>query len=162
MTRSFAGLVTVAALLSLLSVSAAAEDAKLSDPRLDGTWNCVQYQRGDGKLAGDAAATVWYIEGTEYEFLEGRNRFGNKGQLKADAEKGTLDLKPADGLAAGRTLPAIYKIEGDKLTICLASSGADRPKEFKSGERTIVLAVYERVKATPGTGPSSAPATQPR
>jgi uncharacterized protein (TIGR03067 family) len=63
-----------------------------------------------------------------------------------DAAKGTIDFTPDDGPAKGKTLPGIFKIEGDKLTICFTSAGNARPKDFKSGDRNVVLATYERKK----------------
>jgi len=77
-----------------------------------------------------------------------------------DKERGTASLKidrsktPAhidstyeDGPAKGTTLKGIYKIEGDRLTICYGGIGKDRPTDFasKPGSGTI-LVVQKKAK----------------
>jgi uncharacterized protein (TIGR03067 family) len=58
-----------------------------------------------------------------------------------------IDFTPLDGPNKGKTMPCIYKLDDDKLTLCLpvARDGATRPKEFKA-DKEIGLTLLERVK----------------
>ena len=66
------------------------------------------------------------------------------------AQPKAMDLTPGDGPAKGKKLPcAIYKLDGDKLTICIDKEGqaGKRPTEFKTGAGDgLALITLERVK----------------
>jgi uncharacterized protein (TIGR03067 family) len=58
-----------------------------------------------------------------------------------------LDAVPSDGPIKGQTVEHIYEIEGDKLRICLALPGTNRPTQFKSEAGSgLWLFTYNRVK----------------
>jgi uncharacterized protein (TIGR03067 family) len=130
----------------IAAVDGIAGDDKKGVDKLEGAWIATSWQRGDGKIGKDEVNTLLTITKNEYAFPKGINRISAKGTFKADTTKGTIDFMPEDGPAKGKTLLGIYKVEGDKLTLCFTSAGNARPKEFKSGERNIVLATYERKK----------------
>jgi uncharacterized protein (TIGR03067 family) len=59
-----------------------------------------------------------------------------------------IDLTSASDVpgAKGLTLPGIYKLDGDTLTVCRASGPeVKRPKEFKAGEG-VHLSVLKRIE----------------
>ena len=59
----------------------------------------------------------------------------------------TIDLVPGKGRYEGKTLPGIYKLEGDTLTIAFAEPGKDRPTAFESKAGSgVVLVVHKRAK----------------
>src|SRR5262245_32768084 len=125
------------------------KDEKKDKPdaaKLEGAWTATSWERGPGKVGADDVKTELVIKKDTFEYPVGINRIAPKGTFKVDAEKGTIDFTPDAAPAKGKTLLGIYKIEGDKLTICFAGTGGERPKEFKSGDRLIVLATYERKK----------------
>ena len=47
----------------------------------------------------------------------------------------TIDYQMKEGNNAGKTQLGIYEFEGDKLRSCFAAPGAERPTEFKPGEK---------------------------
>ena len=56
-----------------------------------------------------------------------------KAKIDTDAKPfATIDLVIDDGPeeAKGKTSKGIYKIDGEKLTLCVSAPGKDRPKEF--------------------------------
>ena len=73
----------------------------------------------------------------------------DEGTLKLDAGKTpkTMEIKGTEGPNKGKTIPAIYKIDGDSLTICYNLAGKDYPTEFKSKSGTkLFLVEYKREK----------------
>ena len=135
-------LLVVAVVVFLAAPHANGEDAK----KLEGTSIATSWKRGENEVPKDKLATELVISKDRYEYPTGINRISKKGTLKIDAAKGTIDFTPEDGPAKGKTLVGLYKIEGDKLTICVASADKERPKELKTSDRSIVLATYERKK----------------
>jgi uncharacterized protein (TIGR03067 family) len=133
-------------------VAAAEDEATKKDlDGIQGTWRMVSREK-DGKAdAADAIKDVLMTnEGNKFSFKGSASGAGAmKGTLRLDASKKpkTMDRMPSDGPQKGKTLPGIYSLEGDKLTICVALTGKERPKEFattaKSGR---VLSVFKREK----------------
>src|SRR5262245_56229931 len=124
----------------LAAAGARADDAKKDAGKLEGHWVAISYKRGEFEIGKDKVKTELVITKDAYEYPTGINRVSKKGALKVDAAKGTIDFLPEDGPAKDKIILGIYKIEGDTLTICLTGTGRDRPKEFKAGDRSAVLA----------------------
>ena len=63
-----------------------------------------------------------------------------KGTFRLDPtqEPGAMDLTDTFGEDAGKTFPAIYSLEGDRLVICVGDEGQERPKEFKTGPGQVL------------------------
>ena len=58
-----------------------------------------------------------------------------------------MDIKGTGGPNKDKTIKAIYKIDGDTMTICYALDAGDRPTKFESKPDTKqFLAVYKREK----------------
>jgi uncharacterized protein (TIGR03067 family) len=122
------------------------EEKKDEAAKIEGKWVATSYQRGGREVPKDMIKTELTITKGAYEFPTGINRISMKGTIAVDAAKGAIDFTPADGPSKGKTLLGIYKVEGDKLTICFGAAGKDRPKEFKTADPLIVLATYEKKK----------------
>jgi uncharacterized protein (TIGR03067 family) len=60
-----------------------------------------------------------------------------------------MEIKPTGGPAKGKTVKAIYKIDGDALTICYDhnADAAKHPEKFESKDgTTLLLIAYKRMK----------------
>lgn len=112
------------ALVSLTLNLTYADDAAKA---LEGTWAT------DG---GDGISAEWTFKGDKLEANVNGNTY--KAEFKADAKAqphATLDVTITDSPddnGKGRVGKAIYKLEGDKLTICVSMPGNDRPGAFST------------------------------
>lgn len=138
------GLASFAAGLFIVVAAQAGDDEaqKKEKKAFEGTWKILSVETNQGKDGN--------IEGATLEFdKEGKNlTFTKDGQTK----KGTftlnpagkpkeIDIKPGD---ENKTFEGIYKIENEKMTICLApDSGDGRPSEFalKEGKNYLLISL---------------------
>ena len=82
-----------------------------------------------------------------YTVMVGKGK--DEGTAKLDSSKTpkTMEITGTDGPTKGKPLLAIYKIDGDSLTICYDLSGKAYPTEFKSKPDTkLFLVEYKRAK----------------
>ena len=145
----------LALLISLLALDAPADDKPLEGDlaKIQGTWT--------GRYGADEILLTIKIAG-EKATISGKLNdrvFEIHGEVRLD-EKATprrLDWHKFTS-ASGDDVPdrpAIYKVEGDRFTICTGGPGGTRPAEFKAGDDgTPSLTVYSR--ATPGPRPEAA------
>ena len=90
---------------------------------------------------------LWVITGSQLSELN-KGRRESRGTLVLDPTKKptALDVTYNDGAAKGQMGRAIYKIEGDSLTVCMALPG-ERPAEFASKRGAgLALMVFKRAK----------------
>src|SRR6185369_17428046 len=102
MNRAFLPLAFVVTLTAVTT----ADPVQQKNP-LDGTWTATAWKRGDGEVGKDDVNTELVIAKHTYEFPTGINRISQKGTLKIDTAKGTVDFTPDDGPAKGKTLRGI-------------------------------------------------------
>jgi uncharacterized protein (TIGR03067 family) len=55
-----------------------------------------------------------------------------EGTFELNAAAKTVDWTDTMGADAGETLPAIYKLDGDRFVFIAADAGAPRPTEFRT------------------------------
>jgi uncharacterized protein (TIGR03067 family) len=129
----------------------------------------MQTAKGDGPKDSDAIQGTWLASAAEiggkpfpeevrksikltlkdgkYTVTLGNSR--DQGTIKLDpsAKPKALDITGTDGPNKGRTILAIYALNGDTLTICYDLSGKSRPTEFKTTEGSqLFLVTYQREK----------------
>ena len=79
----------------------------------------------------------------------GKSFAGTKIELDATHDPKTIDVIPDGGPTMGKHILGIYKLEGDKLTICMAGTDKERPKSFearKGSGQTLMVFERERPK----------------
>jgi uncharacterized protein (TIGR03067 family) len=63
---------------------------------------------------------------------DGKSFAGTKIELDPSRDPKAIDVIPDGGQDRGERVLGIYKLEGDRLTICMAAPGQPRPKAFKA------------------------------
>jgi uncharacterized protein (TIGR03067 family) len=67
---------------------------------------------------------VWHRDGKSFA--------GTRIELDPSRDPKAIDVIPDGGKDRGERVPGIYKLEDDRLTICMAAPGRPRPTEFKA------------------------------
>jgi uncharacterized protein (TIGR03067 family) len=139
--RVLSGLLSTLALAGCTSVPRA---IPLAGPTLAGQWAPVFAELGGQEfpVANFGGATLRLTADT-YEFA------GDKGTyaILSVNPPATMDIRGREGPNAGRTIPAIYALAGDQLTICYQLGSGERPSEFTSSKGSRLLLVrYKRMQ----------------
>lgn len=117
---------------------------------IHGTWQVVKAEFGGRPMPPEAAAQI------ELVFTAGGYsvRFGGE-----TTDAGSYVVSPAEphhhltmtghsGVNAGRTIPAIMQLMGDRLRLCCAMEGTVPPARFESpAGAPQYLATYRRITA---------------
>jgi uncharacterized protein (TIGR03067 family) len=138
-----------AAIVAAFTVSAFAADKAVDREiaKWQGTWKAVSMEH-DGKLTPpDKLKPIKLtVDGAKYHFQNGD--FNERGTYKFDpaGEPKALDIVVGEGPDKGKVYLVIYKVAGDRLTICLESANKNRPKQFTGKAGTgCVLEEWQRV-----------------
>jgi uncharacterized protein (TIGR03067 family) len=146
--------VFVAPVILMLSIATAvgndkkADDAIAADLKaLVGKWKIEKAEIGGKEsLALFKELKFEITEGGKYALELGVK---DEGTFTVDPGKSPkeMDIKGEAGPNKGKTIKAIYKIDGDTMTICYELGGGDRPTKFETKPDTkLFLAVYKREK----------------
>jgi uncharacterized protein (TIGR03067 family) len=110
---------------------------------MQGTWRAVRIETGGRPVPNELARSVRYtFEGDRVRLAEGDQPAG-KGVIALDpvADPKAFDFSATDGPQAGTVARGIYRIEDDRLTMCL---GRERPAGFTgAGEAALVELEHE-------------------
>lgn len=121
-------------LLWTWTASTLADDRKDELERHQGTWRTTT-SIYDGRSAPEGVIrsitrtvekdhVVWKRDGKPFA--------GTRIELDPSREPHTIDVIPDGGKDRGERVLGIYKLKGDRLTICMAEPGKPRPSEFKA------------------------------
>ncbi len=107
---------------------------------LEGTWVTKENEGIDAKWVFSGATLKATVNGMDYTC---------KVKLDPAAKpNSTADLEIEDGPedAKGKISKAIYKLDGDKLKICVSHPGKDRPKDYEQVPDESVLFEFTKQK----------------
>jgi uncharacterized protein (TIGR03067 family) len=145
-------LATLAVVLSAVPLTA--QDAQDDRQKIQGTWALKAMEIGGKNVLEDKDqakalqnfTVVITAERITVQFSKEEHHEASYKLAPARNPK-ELDLTFLEGRDKGKTSPAIYKLEGDTLTLCGTDAGQPRPTEFKTrpgGKETFM--VFQRVK----------------
>lgn len=146
---------TLLSLLTVATVSFAAEDIKTSTNDLDhlqGEWSMVSGTADGFPIPEPMVSNSKRVcKDDELTVIVG-GQLIMKAKIALDASKKpkTLDYDVTAGSNKGKKLLGIYELDGDTFESCFAAPGAERPTDFtsKSGEKQT-LTVWKRNKPIP-------------
>jgi len=143
-------LLAIAAMGIFLAGSASEDEKQTEMNKLQGAWKSEV-----SVVDGTKRWTSVTIDGTAW-ISENNVEQGGMGQtgvvkftykLNTSKKPRQIDLTWAEFANKGKVELAVYKLEGDKLTLCFSQMGKERPKGFEvkegSGQSLLLL---ERVK----------------
>lgn len=123
----------------LLTLAIAGCNMRSGAPRLAGRWTPVDAELGgqDFPVANFAGATLQLTDST-YEFA------GDTGTYVVLSTKSPakMDIRGTTGPNAGRTIPAIFELSDEQLTIGYQLGSGERTIEFASPQGSQILIVY--------------------
>jgi uncharacterized protein (TIGR03067 family) len=143
--------------MTAVAIPARADDPAADDAKqLQGEWQAVE-SHAEGIVRGKndpaVAGLRFVFKGNElivpHPKPKGEPR---RKTYKLDSAKSPkeIDLTSHDGVESGQTTAAIYKLEQDRLTVCMPYFGNDpsaRPNEFRATtDDGRMLVILERVK----------------
>lgn len=121
---------------------------------LNGTWLPVTAKMDGQELPVEGLRNMRLLL-VEDHYTATVNGVRDHGTVKYDsaANPPATEITGTEGPNAGRTLLAIYQLDGDKLTICYDLQGTARPVGFKAeaGSQHF-LVTYRRMKRITGIG----------
>jgi uncharacterized protein (TIGR03067 family) len=137
------------AFAAVCGAAALAADKAVDDEiaKWQGTWKAVAFEHDGKQTPPEKLQPIKLtVTGANYHFQNGD--FSERGTYKFQPDKDpkALDIVVGEGPDKGKVYLVIYKVEGDRLTICLESENNARPRQFTGKAGTgCVLEQWQRV-----------------
>lgn len=127
-------------------------DLKSERDRHQGTWLVNSFIMDGTEAASEVVGSIRRIvEGDHVVWKrDGKSFAGTTVELDPTPDPKAIDVIPDGGKLKDKRVLGIYKLDGDILTICMASPKQDRPKEFtakKGSGKTLMT--FKREKPRP-------------
>jgi uncharacterized protein (TIGR03067 family) len=87
------------------------------------------------------------LDGHDYSIIDRSNQIVDRGEYLVNASSlpSTLDIVGREGPNAGRSMLAIFELQGDRLTVCYDLNGQERPANMEADADQLLLSItYER------------------
>jgi len=133
----------------LFTTSTQARDDKADTQALQGSWSVASAELAGKPFPEQIVKNMSLtMKDGRYSVMVGQTK--DEGTAKLDSSKTpkTMEITGTDGPNKGKTFLAIYKLNGDSLSICYDLSGKTYPTEFKTKPDTMLFLVeYKRDKS---------------
>jgi uncharacterized protein (TIGR03067 family) len=135
-----------------LLLAAGDDDVRKELKALQGKWKAVALEAGGKALPKEAIPDFTFIIGADGKSTGKMAQSEYTATITVNPKKDpkTMDNLHESGAQKGKKQYGVYKLEGDKLTVCMTRPGVaegDRPKDFATKDTANVVFVFERVKA---------------
>jgi uncharacterized protein (TIGR03067 family) len=128
------------------------DDARKELKALEGKWKTVAMEAAGKAFPKDEILDFTFVMAADGKSTgrtpqQGEFRFAITVNPRKNPK--TIDNVHETGEQKGKKQYGIYKLQGDKLTVCMTRPGSvedDRPKDFATKDTTHVVFVFERVK----------------
>jgi uncharacterized protein (TIGR03067 family) len=132
-------------------------DVKAEQARHQGVWRSVSFRR-DGEETDPAVvrSITRTVDGDRVVWRrDGKSFSASTFVLDPKADPKTIDLHADGGPGRDKVVRGVYKLEGDRLTLCTADPDEPRPDAFRAepGDRWTLM-VFDREKEEEDEGPS--------
>jgi uncharacterized protein (TIGR03067 family) len=107
--------------------------------KLAGAWTVIAHEHGGKKAAlKEISSLAVTMDADKMTTRDGTDVKEESAIVALDpkSKPAAVDIKITSGGDKGKVVKGIYKLQDDKLTLCLAEPGKDRPKEFAGKEGT--------------------------
>jgi uncharacterized protein (TIGR03067 family) len=127
------------------------DDVQKELKALQGTWKAVALEADGMSLPKTSVPDFTFVIGADGKSTGKIAKMEYGATITVDPKKNpkTMDNLHESGASKGKKQFAVYKLEGDKLTVCITAPGkmeSDRPKDFNTKDTANVVFVFERVK----------------
>ena len=138
-------------LVSPLILVAGDNDVRKELKALEGKWKAVALEAAGKSFPKDEIPDFTFTIAADGKGTARSPKGEHHTTITVDPKKNpkTIDNFHDDGDEKGKKQYGIYKLEGDKFTVCITRAGSaesDRPKEFTTKDSKNVLFVFERIK----------------
>lgn len=136
--------------VSLLLGADNADDVK-ELKALEGKWKAVSMEAGGKLLPKDNLPEFTFTVGAKGKSIAKTPQTEDQATITVDTSKTpkTIDNLHESGATMGKKQYGIYKLEGDKWTVCMSRPGvaeADRPKDFTTTGTANVVFIFQRIE----------------
>ena len=124
------------------------DDVKKELKALEGKWKAVSMEAG-GQAFPKPDFTYTVAPGGKATGKSPQGEYQASTVVDPKKNPKTIDNVHETGAQKGQKQYGIYKLEGDKWTVCMTAPGvteADRPKDFNTKDTPNVVFVFERQK----------------
>lgn len=113
---------------------------------LSGTWQIVKAELAGEEMPAFVAGKVEVELGDGTYAVRFAGQVADRGNftLATEGEFRVIQLRGVEGTNAGRTIPAIYQLVGDRLRVCYGLDGVQPGAFATAAGQNLFLATYRR------------------
>jgi uncharacterized protein (TIGR03067 family) len=134
-----------------VAVAVGDDDRRNELKELAGRWKVVGVEADGKPLTKESVPDFVFVVGAggKAKGIMGKGEYESTITVDAARDPKTIDNAHETGAHKGKKQFGVYKLKGDKWTVCMTAPGAkesDRPKSFDTKNTRNALFIFERVK----------------